>query len=121
MKRRLEKALLFYLLIITIIIIGTRLASIFKYQCPINYLFHIKCAGCGTTRMLLNIMTLDIIKAFKYNPVMFIVFILVILDSIYISNHYIKNDKVKLPSKKTLLIILILLILYMPLRNILNI
>ena len=66
-------------------------------------------------------MNLDIIKAFKYNPAMFIVFILAILDSIYISYYYIKNDKVKLPGKKTLLIILILLILYMPLRNILNI
>ena len=121
MKKRVGKVLLFYLLIITIIIVGTKLITIIKYRCPINYLFHIKCTGCGRTRMLLSIMNLDIIKAFEYNPAMFIVFILAILDSIYISYYYIKNDKVKLPGKKTLLIILILLILYMPLRNILNI
>ncbi len=121
MKKRIGKVLLFYLLIITIIIVGTKLITIIKYRCPINYLFHIKCAGCGTTRMLQSLLNLDIIKAFKYNPAMFIVFILTILDSIYISYYYIKNDKVKLPNKKLLLIIFILLILYIPLRNILNI
>lgn len=121
MKKRVGKVLLFYLLIITIIIIGTKLITIIKYRCPINYLFHIKCAGCGTTKMLLSIMNLDIIRALKYNPAMFIVFILAILDSIYISYYYIKNDKVKLPCKKILLIIFVLLILYIPLRNLLNI
>lgn len=37
--------------------------------------FGIQCPACGTTRMCLSILKLDLISAFKYNPAVFIIFI----------------------------------------------
>ena len=43
-------------------------------QCFYMENFGVKCPGCGTTRMFLSMVKLDFISAFKYNPVMFVLF-----------------------------------------------
>ncbi|MBO5113860.1 MAG: DUF2752 domain-containing protein [Lachnospiraceae bacterium] len=42
------------------------------YQCPIQYILHINCPGCGTTRAILAALKFDFILAFKCHPLFFI-------------------------------------------------
>ena len=88
------------------------------YECPFLKIFHIYCAGCGGTRMIHSILRLDLYQAFRYNPLLFIFLICGIIYLFVMIFIYIKKKEIILPSKYSLMIILIILLLYMILRNI---
>ena len=89
-----------------------------KIDCPIHYLFHIYCPGCGLTRMIISIFKLNFYQAFRYNPYIFILLVLFILYGIYALIRYIITKKKTHISIKVLVGISISLIVYMILRNI---
>ena len=88
------------------------------YKCPfLNYL-HIYCAGCGGTRMIHSLIRFDFYQAFRYNPLLFIFLIIGLIYLFIMTIIYIKKKELILPSKYTLIIILLFFLLYMILRNI---
>ncbi len=110
-----KKFIVITLLLISYLLISSYLN--FYIPCPIKTLTGFYCPGCGITRMLLALLQLDIYKAFRYNPVVFIM--LPIGLYLYIDN-LIRKDKSlykKIP-EKFWYIIIIILIIYGILRNI---
>ena len=85
--------------------------------CIFKNFFHIDCAGCGGTRMFLSILKLDFYQAFRYNPYVFILFILGIIYGIYFCIMKLLKKKVFVPNIKWLYVFLILTFLFMILRN----
>lgn len=117
-----KKRLLNVLFALTVLIIGLflflKILDIIHFKCFFRYFFGIYCAGCGTTRMVKSILHLEFYKAFRYNPLMFILFVLSLLYMIYMATFYLKKGKVKLPSFKVIISLVILLLFYMLLRNV---
>lgn len=68
--------------------------------------------------MIKSIINLDFYQAFRYNPLLFILSILFIPYFIYQLSMYIKYGNIKKPSLKLLIILVIILVIYMLLRNI---
>ena len=106
-----------FVLVISLVLILLFLELI-NYKCIYRELFNIYCAGCGFTRMVKSIIHLDFYQAFRYNPLCFILFIISIPYFIYKTIIYIKTGNIKLPSLKLLIIIIVILFIYMVLRNI---
>ena len=44
--------------------------------CFVKETIGLKCPGCGVTRMFTSMLCLDFVSAFRYNPVMFVLFFL---------------------------------------------
>ena len=118
MKKRLLKILTIYTISIIILVFGVKLLINVDYKCITKELFHIYCPGCGTTRMLNSLLNFNVLEAFRYNPVMFILSIISSIYIIYISIIYIIKDKIILPNIKILYLIVAILIIFMILRNI---
>ena len=118
MKKRILKLLLIYIATTIILLLSLKILDIIEYKCPYKELFHIFCAGCGTTRMIKALLKLQIYEAFRYNPLMFILGIIFGIYIIYISILYIKGKKIQIPNTKILISLGILLVIYMILRNI---
>jgi hypothetical protein len=81
--------------------------------CPIHTVFHVYCPGCGVTRMLISIIHLDFVSAFRYNQLLFI--LLPFGIALYINYIYsvIKKKKAwyqRIPVWVYYLIIILLLI-----------
>ena len=53
---------------------------VFVYRCPFRLIFGVACPGCGLTRAMLCLLKLDIVGAFSYHPL----FWLVVLWGIYL-------------------------------------
>ena len=106
-----------FTLTITIVLILLFLKLI-NYKCIYRELFNIYCAGCGFTRMIESIINLKFYQAFRYNPLFFILFIIFIPYFIYQVYLYIRYGNIKKPSLKLLIILVIILFIYMVLRNI---
>ena len=106
-----------FTLIITLVLILLFLKLI-NYKCIYRELFNIYCAGCGFTRMIESIINLKFYQAFRYNPLFFILFIIFIPYFIYQIYLYIRYGNIKKPSLKLLIILVIILFIYMVLRNI---
>ena len=106
-----------FTLIITLVLILLFLKLI-NYKCIYRELFNIYCAGCGFTRMIESIINLKFYQAFRYNPLFFILFIIFIPYFIYQVYLYIRYCNIKKPSLKLLIILVIILSIYMVLRNI---
>ncbi len=93
------------------------------FKCPVFEITGIKCAGCGNTHALQSLLKLDILHSFSYNYIypleMFYIF-WVYLNS---AKSYIKNGKFnyKPPCQVLDIIILVIVILWIPLRNILGV
>lgn len=64
-------------------------------ECIIKNKFHIYCPGCGGTRAIIALLKFDIIKSFKYNPII-IMLCLYILINILLNNIERKNNKIYL-------------------------
>ncbi len=94
------------------------ISKLVNYECPIYKYLHLTCAGCGTTRMLEEMFHLHFIRAFKYNPLMFILSIIFGIYLVYAGILYIRKGKIIKPSSKVIIGIGILLIVYMMVRNI---
>lgn len=114
---KLNKISLILIIIILFIIASLVLYNI-GYICPIKKVFNIYCAGCGTTRMIISLLKLDIYQAFRYNSLMFILGIIFLIYIIYVVIMYLKNKKIYIPNYKVFIAIIILILLYMILRNI---
>lgn len=91
------------------------------FVCPSYTIFHIYCPGCGTTRMIKSILTLNFYQAFRYNPLLFILspFILILLIDKYIkwlkgNNNYLY----KKINQKFWYICIVILVIYGIIRNI---
>jgi hypothetical protein len=106
------------ILVTILAVINYALVIIFHLDCPWKKNFNIDCAGCGSTRMVLSLLKLDFYQAFRFNPFMFltIVFLLLYLGYFLICK-ILKKNYIKLGTK-TLVVFLVLLILFMVLRNI---
>lgn len=108
-----------FIILILLLIIYLLVSSHFHFYilCPIKEITNLYCPGCGITRMLLSLLKLDFIKAFNYNPLVFIS--LPIGLYLYI-DYLIKKDKSlykKIP-EKIWYIVIIIFIVYGILRNI---
>lgn len=55
--------------------------------CLFLNVFSINCLGCGLTRAFFNIFRLNILKAISYNPLILIVFPLILI--IYLNDSYV--------------------------------
>ena len=90
----------------------------FNYNCIFREVLGIYCPGCGGTRMVKAILKLDFYQAFRYNPFMFI--LIVLLVCLVLINLALKmlGKKLILPKDKHLIILAICVILYFILRNI---
>ncbi|MBP5678243.1 MAG: DUF2752 domain-containing protein [Bacilli bacterium] len=94
------------------------LLNTIHYQCPWVTLFHVYCPGCGGMRMILALLRLDFYQAFRYNPLLFILFILGFIYIIFLIIIYKKKKVLVLPSKRFWIVLLVILLIYMVLRNI---
>lgn len=93
------------------------------FKCPFFELTGFKCAGCGNTHALESLLTFDIIKSFSYNyiyPLEIFYILWVYLNS---ARSYLKNGKFnyKPPCQVLDIIILVIVVLWIPLRNILGV
>ena len=118
MKKRLFKVLLVLLISIIVFSFLIKFLNIIHFKCLFKYLFNFYCAGCGTTRMIESIFKLEFYQAFRYNPLMFILIIFMIIYILYFIYNYIFKNKIILPNFKMFIIIIIILFIYMILRNI---
>lgn len=93
------------------------------FKCPVFEITGFKCAGCGNTHALQSLLHFDIPESFSYNyiyPLEMFYILWVYLNS---SKNYIKNSKFnyKPPYQVLDIIILIIVVLWIPLRNILGV
>ena len=89
-----------------------------NYKCPFLNILHLYCPGCGGIRMIKSIIELDFYQAFRYNPLLFILLIIFCIYMTFNLFLYIKKKAIMLPSTKVLISLLIILIIYMIIRNI---
>ena len=101
-KEKILKIIFFFLLLSILLI--------FKIGCPIKLILHLYCPGCGITRMFLSILRLDFYQAFRYNPLVFILIPLILINKIFIKETNIQ--------KLIWWILLIIVIIFGILRNI---
>lgn len=94
-------------------------------SCPFYRTFHLKCPGCGLTRMCLSISNLNFKMAAEENILMFVLlpiflFLLSIKDFKYINNddkNFFKNQNLE---NIICIFLLIVVLLFTFLRNIYN-
>lgn len=89
-----------------------------KTICIIKNLFGIDCAGCGTTRMFKAILKLDLYQAFRYNPFVFSLIVVSLIYLVYVVICKLLKKNIWLPNVKWLYVLLVMIILFMILRNI---
>lgn len=96
MKTRLVNTLKPVVVILLIGIIYTIIVKTFDVGIPCLFytVTGLYCPGCGVSRVILNILSLDFVSAFNANPVIFV--LLPILGVGYVIHQYryiVKNDK----------------------------
>lgn len=116
--KNIYKILFLIVILLIIAVIGVHFFDFINFKCFYREIFHIWCAGCGGTRMVKSILKLDFYQAFRYNPLLFIYFIIFVIYFIYNSVLYIKEKRIIKPSTKVIIIIFIITLIYMILRNI---
>ena len=93
-KKSLKKDIInIIILIIIIILVAT------CYKCPTRYLFGIPCPGCGMTRALLALITLDVERAMYYHPLC----IMVVIVGMIFAFDYLKVIKMSEKLKRGIL------------------
>lgn len=117
-KKRIFDVFLTTISILVAIIVLLLILRLIKYQCPIYKIFNIYCAGCGTTRMIHELLQGNILLAFKRNAFTFILLVLGIIFYIYDSIYYIKTGKYKIISLKVIYLLVFLSFIFLILRNI---
>ena len=99
-------------------ILNVAIILLLEPPCPWKKNFNIECAGCGLTRMFISLYKLDIYQAFRYNPLMFCLLVIFIIYGLYILICKIIHKKYYKIKEREMWIILVLVILFMILRNI---
>lgn len=118
MKKRIFYVIVGIIFTLFLLLFTIKILDIIHFKCIFKKLFNIYCAGCGTTRMIKCILKLEFKKAFMYNPLVFILLIIFLIYLIYFIFIYIKTGKYVFLNYKVLITIGIVLLIYMPLRNI---
>ena len=95
---------------IMILVMGILFLLIYKFLNE-HFGIAIYCPGCGITRMLFSILNGDLVKAFWYNPLVFITLIFFIIYKI------ISLKKTILIKEMSYYIYIVILIIYGVLRN----
>lgn len=92
-------------------------------KCPIHTLTGFKCAGCGNTHFVGNILKLNFKKAFAFNYMFPLQAFYILWVYFFSAKNYLKNGKFNYtaPFKAFDVICLIIIALWIPLRNILGI
>ena len=108
----------FKTIIILSIVINIIFVLIYQPACPWKVNFNIDCAGCGATRMFKSLFEFDFYQAFRFNPLLFCFLLFFIIYGVYVIICKIKNIKYYKIKQRDLWIILILVIIFMILRNI---
>ena len=123
-KKRLKKTLIKYAIILGIAIaylIFTLITNI-GIPCIFRKITGLKCPGCGISRMLISLVTFDIIGAFWCNPFLFITGPFILAYLICSEIKYIKYGDRRMGKWEIFMWIeLVLLIIYGFLRNFFNI
>lgn len=93
------------------------------FKCPVFELTGFKCAGCGNTHALQSLLTFDIIKSFSYNYIYPLEIFYIFWVYVNSARNYLKNGKFnyKPPYQVLDIIILVIVVLWIPLRNILGV
>ena len=117
MKKKTIKLILITIFVIFYLVIGHEYNLYLK--CPIKLVTNLYCPGCGVTRMLYSIIILDFYQAFRYNPLLFIIFPFIMF--LLIDNMYSKL-KHKKPLYKNIpevvwYILIVIFIVYGVIRN----
>lgn len=90
----------------------------FEYRCILKAVFGINCAGCGGTRMFLSLLKMDFYQAFRYNPLMFILFFCVLIYIGYNIVLKIGKREYYVPSNRILYFLAFVILLFTFFRNI---
>lgn len=117
-NRAISKYSFFFLGIVVLVFLWICFFKGINYICPFRLFFHLWCPGCGGTRMIKAIFRLDFYQAFRYNQLLFILLIAGIMYFMLMIVIYWKNKIIIFPSMKVFVFLLIVLIIYMILRNI---
>jgi len=118
MKKRIINVIIFIIILLMFAYFYIRILHLIHFKCPIKEIFNILCAGCGTTRMIISIFHFNFYKAFMYNELMFVTFIIMFFYTLLKIYKYIRFNEIKLPNKKVLIAYFIICIIFMILRNI---
>ncbi|MBP3461837.1 MAG: DUF2752 domain-containing protein [Bacilli bacterium] len=97
------------------------LFDVISIPCIFHKITGLYCSGCGISRMIKEIFRLNFYQAFRYNPLCFILFPLLLMYLIYSIYLWIteKEDKIiKKIDPKIIYILLIIVILFGIMRNI---
>ena len=116
-KQEISSLIIFILIILVTYLIyylftGNEIPCIFK---KITGLY---CPGCGITRMFFSLLRLDIYRAFRYNPLVFILLVSYLFYTIIDLVKYSKTNKHLKISNKIYWTLLILVFCFAILRNI---
>ena len=117
-KKITRKDIIKFIFIFSLTILGLVFLCLIDYSCPIHKYLNIYCPCCGGTRMIIEFFKGNFYQSFRWNPLLFIWFIVLLIYSIVFIIVYIKKKVLLVPSKKTLIFIAISLLLFMILRNI---
>ena len=94
------------------------LMIIFNIECPIKTLFDIDCAGCGGTRMIFSLLRFDFYQAFRFNPFLFLLGVVIFSYLLYVLICILLKKEYKKVGTKALIVVCVLTILFMLFRNI---
>lgn len=80
--------------------------------CVFRELTGFYCPGCGITRVVLSLFKLDVVQAFRYNPLLFV------LLPLYLIYFVTTKKQMTMMSKATMAVMLIITLAFGLLRNI---
>ncbi len=106
-----------YLILIYVLFAVLILLGIVQFKCPWLLFTGKYCAGCGVTRMIRSIFMLDFYQAFRYNPLFFILLVLLLIYGLYVGICLFFKKKYFKLNTKCLIPIVVLLVIFMILRN----
>lgn len=113
MKKRITISIIFNLIALSYVII-TKYTGL-GIACPLEAMTGYYCLFCGCTRSTLALLDGNLLAAYYYNPMYFLLLPYFILKYIEITYHYIKNNTVKITSD--IIYIIIAAFIYMFFRN----
>lgn len=88
--------------------------------CPFKMITGLYCPGCGISHMIVSLLHLDILSAFKYNPFLFITLPFVTINYLLYRIRYIRTGENKKCGKVTIAVeytMLVLAVIFWILRN----
>lgn len=93
------------------------------FKCLLYEITGLKCAGCGNTHALQCLLTFDIVESFSYNYIYPLEMFYILWVYFHSAKSFIRNGKFNYtpPFKSFDIVVLIIIVLWIPLRNILGV